>query len=469
LDLLRTDSSWYADYYYINLTLRSLPNWFSHLAIAGLMRFFPPLLAEKAFLMALVILYAIGVRRLSSAVGEKHAWTAYLALPLFYNWTFQKGFYNFCFSLVTFCFALAYWLRHQSAFSLRQSIVLGLLVLACYFMHPFSTLVLLASLCFLSIITVRARTVRESVFHFVALAPAGILLSAFIASGESSSWVVDLPSTEAAFERARYFLQNEFIRPYETRWIAVASGISLAAFGAAIAATLMVDYVSQGGIRCVRRVANPLLLTGVLLLLLYLSVPGSFAGGAYIYQRLPIFVFLVLLPWVSPRIPSLLRNTIIAACVLATAIQTVAIAERYRQHQFIIEESLAGISAIPPKSRILPLIFDPRLAPTGEKVRGLRHMHAYYCLAVPCISWGNYEADREYFPIRFRDGIVRPPVKVLESREINLDLSKYTNSSDFVLVWQMPDSWRHREDLGRRYSLILSQGRLQILRRSLPH
>jgi hypothetical protein len=210
------------------------------------------------------------------------------------------------------------------------------------------------------------------------------------------------------------------------------------------------------------------LLTGVLLFLSFLSLPHSFAGGAHIYRRLPVFVFLVLLPWVSPRIPSLLRKSIIAACVLATGIQVIAIAERYRQHQFILEESLAGIPAIRPNSRLLPLIFDPRLAPMGEKVRGLRHIPAYYCLAVPCITWGNYEADRDYFPIRFREGIARPPIKVLESRGIKLDLSKYADSSDFVLAWRMPDTWPRREELGRRYSLVMSEGRLQILRRSHP-
>jgi hypothetical protein len=55
-DLFWSDSSYYADYYGINLTFRSLPNWFSHVALASLMGIFPPLVAEKVLLSALAVL-----------------------------------------------------------------------------------------------------------------------------------------------------------------------------------------------------------------------------------------------------------------------------------------------------------------------------------------------------------------------------------------------------------------------------
>jgi hypothetical protein len=146
-------------------------------------------------------------------------------------------------------------------------------------------------------------------------------------------------------------------------------------------------------------------------------------------------------------------------------LQVGAITARYLEHQDVIEEALAGRASISADATLLPLIFDARLAPEGERAFALRHIHAYYCLDVPCISLGNYEATLDYFPIRFRDVVVLPPLSTLESAEIDLAPALFPEHADHLLVWAMPLEWSHRSELERRYAMTFAQGRLSVYER----
>jgi hypothetical protein len=55
---------------YYDLNLRPVPNWFSHAAMAGLMKIVPPLTAEKILLTGYVILFVLAMVYFLKAAGE---------------------------------------------------------------------------------------------------------------------------------------------------------------------------------------------------------------------------------------------------------------------------------------------------------------------------------------------------------------------------------------------------------------
>ena len=86
--------------------------------------------------------------------------------------------------------------------------------------------------------------------------------------------------------------------------------------------------------------------------------------------------------------------------------------------------------------------------------------YVYDCSCVPCTLKGNVDA------VTFLNAVERPSVKVLQSKTIDIELSKFTDSTNYVLAWAMPETWPHRAELGHRFSMRMSQGRLQVFERS---
>ena len=147
--------------------------------------------------------------------------------------------------MVPFCYALAYWVRHQSDLTPRRGLSLGLVILACYFTHVLSVLVLLVSLGLMLLLSVRERTARENVVHVFALLSVGLLLLVFIATNESESVGVVFPSIGSIADRLRFFVEQGFLHAYSTGEIMVASGLSFLVWVIAVAATLKIEGLER--------------------------------------------------------------------------------------------------------------------------------------------------------------------------------------------------------------------------------
>ena len=136
LQYFRPAGTAYRQYYELNHL--PVPNSLGHFALALLMSFLPPLIAEKCFITAYVLLLPLSVRYAATGVRRSAGWLAVLAVPLSLNWIFHQGFYNFLISVAVFFFLLGYWLRRREIMTVKRAAILGLLGLLLYAGHLLS-------------------------------------------------------------------------------------------------------------------------------------------------------------------------------------------------------------------------------------------------------------------------------------------------------------------------------------------
>src|SRR5262245_33869959 len=112
-----------------------LPNWTSHLLLAGLLYLFPPLVAEKVLVSMYLVGFAGAFRYFLRAFGERCRPLSWTGLLFVYNRCFWMGFYNYCLGLVLLWAVLGYCLRRRDTLHLPQAAVLMVLLTAAYFTH----------------------------------------------------------------------------------------------------------------------------------------------------------------------------------------------------------------------------------------------------------------------------------------------------------------------------------------------
>ena len=113
------------------------PNWFGHLALAGLMTAFPPPVAEKLLLSGYLLLLPLYWPTPCAGAARRRP-AVLLIFPFLHNLFYHMGFYNFCYSLPVFFLRLGYWLRHREQFTPARAAVLAVLGLLLFFCHLFS-------------------------------------------------------------------------------------------------------------------------------------------------------------------------------------------------------------------------------------------------------------------------------------------------------------------------------------------
>jgi hypothetical protein len=120
---------------YFEVRAEPIPNWTSHVALAGLFYVMPPLIAEKVLVTIYILGFAGAIRYFLGAFGPRTQPLSWLGLALVFNRCLWMGFYNYCLSVPLLWLILGYCLRRRASFGPVQVIVLALLFGLTYFTH----------------------------------------------------------------------------------------------------------------------------------------------------------------------------------------------------------------------------------------------------------------------------------------------------------------------------------------------
>ena len=429
---------------------RPIPNWFGHAVLALLMFPFPPRTAEKVLLTGLVLLYVAAARFFAGSVDPERRWVGLLALPLLYNQLFLHGFYNFSFSLAFCLLAVGTWWRNRDKPGWRLAAKLNLLLLLCWFSHIVSLCLALAAIGILWLATLRGRPWKEHLLHPLMLAPQALLPLWFVQDQGGGP----IPSTWSAEVTRDYLLRLEvlFLFGREQLWI----GMILAAlFGALLLITL-------AGKRKMGE-EDGFLLVILLAIALYVLSPEGMSGGILLKNRLSLYPYLLLLPWLAPRIGKVGRAAVLVLVALLTVLQAGKIVEWFRLMQPDVRAFLAAVEPIPPDSRVLPLLFSRQAAPFDRGALG--HVIGYPAAEKGLIDWDNYEATTGHFPLRFRPGVGKIDTFTLEAFPERVRLSEYRGKVDYVLTWKMPPGSSMERRLRWHYRPLAETGPGRVYRR----
>ncbi len=438
-----------------------VPNWASHVSMTLLMYLLPPLIAEKMLLTGYVVLMAMSTLYLLNAVDKGRIPLAFIGFPFIYNYLFLMGFYNFALGTGMFMLVMGYWWRRFDAFSVRNAIILGFLLIILYFCHLVPLALAMFSIAAIAIVRLPPRFTRwsQALLTVLCMLPAaGLTLYYTTTRGTEQS---------GAWELSRlwqYFIRNESLAYHSESQIVFGKMVT-GAFVVLFFYTLIRDHFFtkewRFGLRLRRR--DFFLLLCTVFFVIYVKAPDGMSGGGFIKMRLSLFPFLIVIPWLSWDMPKIARS-VVGGLLLLLATAYIAHASYYHK---ILSDDIAvynsGYDAVERNKVLLPLAFD--YVGRSWRIGVYTHTPGYYGYKRGCINLINYEAGTEYFPTIFKTDFHRPSVGEVHTQQTEIDFAKYVDDIDYVLTWTMPPGSDVEVRILKHYELVKHNGNLKIFKR----
>jgi hypothetical protein len=448
--------------HYYELDLSPIPNWFCYAALAGLLQVMPPLLVEKVFLSAMIVLLLSAVWYLAGSIQRERRWVAFLGFPFVYTLPFSFGFYNFCFSLVFYLFAVGLWWRRRERPNWRAALELNGVLILCYFSHIISLLVALATIGILWLSCCRRDRWRAHLWHLVILVPQLVLPLLWMAPHQGSplGWS-EVPIRQQI---------NDFMN-LDSLWTFLDGGqqpqkILAAAFALLILATL--------GQRLYRRTSprdgvaaghrwsaeDGFFVAALVLTVGYFVCPDGAVGGSFIKMRLMFYPFLIVLPWLAPGWRRAGR-TLTVALLAALALFDVAVVWRtYRRVDPLVSAFVESVDLVPADRRIMPLYWGHD--GFGQRPGIVGHTVDYVALEKGLIDWDNYEAISGLFPVHFKQDLYHANTMTMEATPEGLAVADASEWVDYILTWRLPPKSPINASLAPYYERTFKLDVLQI-------
>jgi len=389
------------------------PNVLDHVVLAMLLGIFEAPVAEKVFVSAVILLFLGGMWMFAGAADPRASLFAFLAVPLAHHALLKSGFYNFSLSAALYFVIVALWWRRRDRADWQTITLIGLLLLLCYFAHPMSTVLAIGSIALLS----------RNPKHYLAFAPVLPLLAWFTLRTRGHSH----PSRWSAWNHLTFLGQTQNIVTY--------AGWQLK-FGAALCALTLLLMAITIAVERRRRDADVFLLILIAMLAAYMLGPESTAGGAMVLERIALFIPLLPLPWLTPRLGRAGRAAFAIVMAVVCVANAVWLARNDRR---IARETTAIVRAgrtIPPDHTFFPIPVDRQ--PEGTFMALLWHTGEYVAIERRLVDLNNYEPRTRYFPLKYRDPRLYG-VESIANDATDFPVDRMEEFAQFLFTWKMPD------------------------------
>lgn len=395
---------------YYALNHEAVPNWFIFFLTVRVLRFLSVPVAEKTLLTAYALLLPLSVRfclRGIAGTARRAGFLAVLSFPFIYNYTLHMGFFNFCFSLAGFFFAVGYWLRHGERMTLPRTAGLAALILWVYYCHPVTLAMTVAALfvlagwrLLLDPGPLGPRVRRWLLPPVLACLPAAALMTLFLGHRMSSDIL--------------------FLVPWQEKIASLVSLYSLASLDVLsvwLAAALALTFYVLAFL-CLRQrgrrppeVRDGLLLVVLVFVVACLLAPSDLAGGGFVNHRLSLFPFLALILWLGTfeHPPARRRWVQIAAAGIAIGFLAVD-ARSYAAINGELAQIAAAGDRIEPDRTFLYLSYasfgeTPQGKPLVFRVEPFLHAGGYLGAEKRLVNLCLYEASSDVFPLYYRPAL----------------------------------------------------------------
>ena len=418
------------------LNLKFFPNWTSHAFMALLMYIFPPLICEKILLSLCIILLPISLFYFLDAVDKGKVTFGLLGFIYAYGFPLHMGFYNFVLSMSLFFLTLGYWWKNKDAMRLINVLILYMLLLWTYLCHYLSYFLVVLSLSFFTIFLCICSKKLKPFLLFFMLPAYFIMLSYYLDSirGYARGYkdfdelvqyffnmgsIISFPGDHLLIGRillcffivvfllALWYRIKEI---YKLCWGTESSHINLAARRKQLW-TKIINGKEQ------------FLLIAVILTVIYFKAPWQIgSGGWWINERIHIYIFLVLLPFLNVDFHKHIRGAITVIIITLSFWFLSSNVYTYYYLNKDIAEMTSSASMLKEHSTftVYPDEWGGESDYLGEMeyVNPFLHLPSYFCLKKDVVYLQNYEALFNYFPINFKD-----------------KRHYFSKEADYLLVW----------------------------------
>lgn len=438
-ELLTHPGSYYEQVYTLNN--RICPNYVSHVLLAFLTLLFSPAIAEKAMLSLYAYWFVIGFFRLHKQVQAQNSMVLPVLLLLVFQSLLYLGFYNFILSIALYMMLLAWYLKKEHMADFFFWIQCSLAALILFFTHLSGLFLWMASVGLYSLTkwldpTLRGTMVRKALYFLCSCLPALDLTFNFIRSQKTEAPVhyFDQATLYRMLKEASVLQAFHLNEIRYTQWL----------FPTLLVGLLLSLFVTLRQEKWRQRQLWPFLLLGICIWA-YFYAPENAFGGEQIKQRLQWVIFILAILVVSfPKLPKLLQ-------VLGTVFGVMFVAALVRfqypslqRSSLVAEDIMKAGQFVKTNRTVLPLCFNTsgyiQKQVISDFVRHGNHVGAFILGDKDLIFMDNYEANTDYFPLRYRDTL--NPFQYLGDQEAQppkITLSSYNRRHviDYVLLFDL--------------------------------
>ena len=389
----------------------------------------PPLAAEKLLVSGYALTLLAGVWYLTGAVRPGGSrWLAFLAFPFVFNFLFQFGFYNFSLSLALFPFVLGFWWRYRERPAVPRYVVgINLLLWLCYFSHILSFGLALLAIAILWLATLRRDNWRRHLRHVAVLAPQGFLpVWYFSMEGGSTT-----PSFWPFGRLLRFFVQLGALPSFGPPQELLSELLALAFL------VLLLLTLRREGLRRPQGSERAFLLLAAVFTLLYFVSPDGMSGGTMLKNRLCLYPYLILIPWLAPGFGPRGRRARRRRAGRRRPAQPwlrgplVPAAERRDGRR-----TSPGSIAVEPDTRILPLLFTHQAH--GAEVDVLNHAMSYKRPRAGAGRLGQLRGGLDVLPDRVPRRNHGRRSRRSRRGPAPLRTKEWRHRADYIYTWRMP-------------------------------
>ncbi len=387
----------YRGYYELNLTLA--PYWTYHAAMVPLLAAFRPLAAERVFLSLYLIAFAAAAWYFTKAGAGEASALGLLFFVVATSYPFQMGFYNFAAALPVFLLAASYFWAGRERADARYWAVLNLFLVACYFTHLVAALAAIVSIWVMALWSaLAARRPARFARAVLCLVPSYVLPAYYFTTA---------PWGGEYYRRPLGWLVREFV--FADTFVSFGPGqrpvaLAVVALFAVLGAAGVVVRLRRGELR--PRPSDSFAALAALFFVIYLAAPDATPQGSYFSERMALFPFLFITPWLAANVPRrLARPAAVAAVALALA-NLVPLGRYYARENAKLKDFRSGCCAVARGATLLPLTKDP--LERGRRVESLHHALGYYVVAGGGCNLVDLYAAGAQFPVRYAPGVESP-------------------------------------------------------------
>lgn len=449
---------------YYEIRAEPIPNWTSHLLLAGMLYCVPALVAEKLLVSLYIVGFAASFRYFLGAFGDRCQPISWFGLLFVYHRCFWMGFYNSCLSLIWVWLIVGFCVRQRGDFRWVHALILMILFPLAYFTHLVGFLLALTG-ALVATVVVKPRSVLAPILICAAAIPSGLLTmeyfeqSGFFAQGAGRRLIRkplellqgkkvtqefgDLGAQLLALDQ-ELFEHHAGARPPLSIYFLLLFVLFAAVAIAEYWRKHRPDEPNAGLPITPRQNPGPgfllPLLLGLLFLVFYLflsnslSTRGGLSHGGYLKPRLALLPPLIWLACLRESANTSIRLVLRGLMAALLAANLYLVNQTFRADNEILERFTAGIEAVGRGHRLATFGIR-RTSQLANPLAGARH---YYCLGTDNLSVYNYEAGTPHFPIKSRP---EAPREQMSDADILIYWQSAPSPGDAIgeLIFENPD------------------------------
>ncbi|CAN5621562.1 hypothetical protein BH11BAC2_BH11BAC2_14500 [soil metagenome] len=383
------------------------PNWSGHLLMMFFLQFFSPEITSVLVLLLIILISAIGYRKLIQFLDPQTLWMSWLFFPFIYNFTFCLGFFNFSIAVALIPWILLWWIKNRNELTAqfvarkwselifphylkRKGGIFTLLIfmMALYFSH---LVIFLITGLFLGLITLndrRINTWKEVLPQLLILAitalPGLVMSAMFVLMNSSTAFHGQEISYLPMKELMDYLLKARMLVVYTYETESSVSQIFL----------WMLIPLTVVGVK--KRIAHqyqrPFLLAMIIALLMVFIIPDSLSSGGILSVRIVQLFFMMWCIWLATlKLPLWTRPL---AAFIAVSISCWFIIHHSATRKSLADEGKLYLETgrkMKTGSVILPLNYSTNWLSSNQP--------AFMGSSNRLVILDNYEASQTHFPL----------------------------------------------------------------------